>query len=143
MASNCTPETEMDTFLKQIRLAKYREHILDLGAEELEDLQDIPDDELVKMGMKPVEIGRFKRKVNEEIRKESSMNQKPVVQSSDLPFSPTTVDQEKLKKIISQQRIRCNLRISYQLIMTELKPEINHLGVHLTAKRCIILIWLT
>ena len=66
MATNSTSDPALDEFLKGNRLCKYKENILQAGVERMEDLQDIMDDKLLAgIGMIPVEISHFKRKVTE------------------------------------------------------------------------------
>ena len=78
MASSSTPDPDLDAFLKNIRLFKYREEILNIGVEQIDDLQDILDDKvLTDIGMASGEINRFKRKVTEVLRSvslQSSLN---------------------------------------------------------------------
>ena len=66
MASNNPSDPALDEFLKNNRLYKYKENILDAGVQRIEDLQDIMDDEvLTDIGMTPAVLNRFKRKVTE------------------------------------------------------------------------------
>ena len=66
MASNSMSDPDLDDFLKNNQLYKYKENILKSGVEQIEDLQDIMDDEvLTEIGMTPEEMNRFKTKVTE------------------------------------------------------------------------------
>ena len=71
MASQIDPE--LDTFLKRIRLDKYRESIFNLNVLTIEDLQDIAEEELKAMGMNPIETRRFTREVRKELKLVSNL----------------------------------------------------------------------
>eukprot|EP00800_Vazella_pourtalesii_P006431 TRINITY_DN182_c0_g1_i5.p1 TRINITY_DN182_c0_g1~~TRINITY_DN182_c0_g1_i5.p1 ORF type:complete len:1118 (-),score=165.33 TRINITY_DN182_c0_g1_i5:220-3573(-) len=128
MASKVTSDPELDAFLKENRLLDHREAILKEGVEELQDLQDILDhDVLTRIGMTEIERKRFTRKVNEKLQLESPNSPTLEARHGDLPFSPVPVCSKTTKRIISQQSIRTNLNITYQL-MTQLKPQVKHLS---------------
>ena len=68
MACNYQDTDELDEFLTKIRLKRFKEQILEQEVISVEELQDIPQDTLVEMGMTIAEAKRLIRRVNEEIK---------------------------------------------------------------------------
>ena len=68
MACKYQDTDELDQFLTQIRLERFKEQILHQKVISVKELQDIPQDMLLEMGMTIAEAKRLIRRVNEEIK---------------------------------------------------------------------------
>ena len=66
--ASMVPAHEFVDFLTKIRLDSFVRHFHALRVEIIEDLQDVTEKELEKMGMNPTEIRRYFRKVNEALK---------------------------------------------------------------------------
>ena len=63
MACKYPDSEELYNFLKSIRLEGFNEIILEQRVISVEELQDIPDEMFLEMGMNNIEVNRLKRKL--------------------------------------------------------------------------------